>query len=119
MPEELSIDDKIRKLRDIYTFDQDKKVMSDMEKTLRHSRVLVDTAQTDGVKMLLETTEKIIKDLTTLLAWDESMTDERRKLVFESRKVYIWFYSFFNEPANILKRIEKTVSEEFSFVKEQ
>lgn len=107
------LEKRIEELRNSYTFDQDKKSMDDLQKKVRLANVKSKALDVDGVKMMVDELSKIISDLSVMLSWDKEMTEEKRKIIFAQRECYLWVYSFFKDPEEIIESAIKLVKSEF------
>lgn len=108
------LETKIQKLRTLYSFDQDKKMTLEWETKVREMMVRAEASKLDGVKDLIAELEKMIRDISSLLAWDNEMTQEQRNTAFVKRECYLWLFSFFNDPEKVIKNITAAVEEELN-----
>ncbi len=99
-------------LREKYTFSEDKEMTFLWEKKVRELTLIKNLKELDGIKQFLAELETMIKEMSTLLSWSKEMTEEERQKVFVRREVYLWVYSFFKDPEEIINSIMKRVEDE-------
>jgi hypothetical protein len=104
---------QIQFLRDKWSLDEDKKAYFDLEKRAKEAMFKAEVIKMDCIKPLIEELENSIKEMVTLLAWEDGkLTDIERKVLVAKRDTYIHFYSLFTEPEKVLKSITAQVQAE-------
>lgn len=112
MPQEDIILARIKKLREIYTFPQDQDSLFAWESSVKDAILKKDLKDMDGIKELIKELQEIIKDISFLICFDRTLTEQKRLALFEKREAFQWVISFFIEPAKVLKNIEDKLNKE-------
>lgn len=107
---------KLKKLREIYSFEMDKEMIMEWEKKVRTALVREDLGKHKAVKDLIKNIDKMIKEITFSLAWDDKLSKpehvQQRRDMFVSRRNFQWLISFFTDSKKQIENIEKRVEEE-------
>lgn len=108
-----SILNKVRELKNKYTFPQDKERAEEWEKYILQISENKELLEVEAIKKLLEGLKNTINEISYLLAWDrESQDKEKRLILFEKRDAYLFFLEFFTGKEEILKGIADAVNKE-------
>jgi len=100
------------KLREAWTFAEDKKRTFAWEKRARELIAVQGVAKTDAIKLLLSEIESELKTTIDKLVWGKGLPELERARLEVRRDDYIWFYSFFADPDEKLKSLENIILKE-------
>ena len=104
--------EKINKLREEYTYEEDKKRMSNLSLRVQKLMAQNNAKNIAGVKLAVEELKIKIKDISKLLCFSRDLEETERRRLFQERDDCQWFISFFcNEEdlENINKFIESEI----------
>lgn len=82
------IEQKIAKLREVYTGEINRKDIDDIEKSLRERIKRSQIAEIDVIQDILKDAQQKVDQINYLLAYDESIDDSKRKALFRERDVW-------------------------------
>ena len=107
------IENKLAKLKELYTFDMDKRKVEAWEDSLRDKLVQKKAIKVDGIKDLIAQMANKINGITYILAWgSKDLTKEQIEGYIRERRVYLWLLSFFADPTKFLNKLEAEVEKE-------
>jgi len=103
---------KIQKLREEWTLEQDKAKTFAWEQAVRVALIKKDLQNLDGIKALIEELTIIIKDISYLICFDNTLAEIKRTELFAKREAYMWLINFFQEPNKTIDTIENNINNE-------
>lgn len=103
--------EKISKLRQIYTQPHDQRSITEMERKIRATLQKKELLKVDGIKQIIKAAEEEVSNINFLLAYDEkanAATEDAaayRKSLFRERAVHLfWLNRFGVKSEEVLKR---------------
>jgi len=85
------LEEKINRLKSIYTLDEDQRILDATEKSLRKMIVQAKLAERDDIKMLVNDTVKRISEIESILCNDEKLTEIERASLFKEKKTIKYY----------------------------